>query len=397
MSRSSLTPADAASRDSFAAYHGGFREEPGYLDYGQVGPLSAAVVAETLGQTDRLSRARFGSLDNLAGQEGRALSAVAQATGFALDQIVLQPGTSSGLMHTLFGLTGEVLLSPADFPSLPFAAARAAETLHVVTPLWLGLGSNRGRITPGLIREQLTDSVGAVAVCLVDSRTGFRVDLDGIRQVIGDRLLIVDAMQGFGVVDAPWEVADVVATGGQTWLRAGAGTGFLALSDRARECLVPVFSAVAGADPGRDGGRPWDEITRPQRGAAAFRIGSGDPIAHARFAAALEDLDTVGVPRVQAAVAGNVDALIDLADEHAIPMLSSRDERDRAGIVVLEPPPELLTALSASLYNHGVTVTVQGGTVRLSVHAALAPATLDMVRAAFTAYSTSAWSPTSGY
>lgn len=382
--------ADAAGQAALAAYRAGFLEEPGYLDYGRVGPLSAAVVAETLGQTDLLSRARFGSLDDFWTQEARAVSAVSRATGFRDDQIALQPNTTSGLMHALFGLTGEVLLSPGDFPSLPFAAARAAQALHVVTPLWLGLDADHGRVTPGLIRDQLTDSVGAVAVCLVDSRTGFRVDLDGIRQVIGDRLLIVDAIQGFGVVDAPWEVADVVVTGGQKWMRAGWGTGFLALSDRALECLVPVFSGFAGAEPGDDGGLPWDVITRPRDGAGAFQVSNGDAVAYARFAAALDETDAAGVERVEAAVADNVSQLIELADEYAVPVLSSRDERERAGILVLDPPQELLTLLSASLHNHGVTVTVRGGTVRLSVHAALSSDTVDMVRAAFTSYATAA-------
>ncbi|RJT86944.1 aminotransferase class V-fold PLP-dependent enzyme [Cryobacterium melibiosiphilum] len=348
------------------------------------------MVAETLGQTDLLSRARFGSLDDLDHQQERAISAVSHATGFRGDQIALQPNTTTGLMHALFGLTGEVLLSPADFPSLPFAAARAAEALHVVTPLWFDASSDHGRVTPGLIRDQLTESVAAVAVCLVDSRTGFRVDLDGIRQVIGDRLLIVDAIQGFGVVDAPWEVADVVATGGQKWMRAGWGTGFLALSDRALERLVPVFSGFAGAETGEDGGDPWDVITRPAAGAGAFQVSNGDAIAHARFAAALDEINAVGVPQIDAAVADNVSQLIDLADEYAVPVLSSRDERERAGIVVLDPPRELLTLLSASLHNHGVTVTVRGGTVRLSVHAELPGETVDMVRAAFTSYSTAA-------
>ncbi len=39
-------------------------------------------------------------------------------------------------------------------------------------------------------------------VSLVDFRTGYRADLAALRDVIGDRLLIVDAIQGFGAVDA---------------------------------------------------------------------------------------------------------------------------------------------------------------------------------------------------
>jgi len=362
----------------------GFTEEPGYLDYGRVGPVSAAVAAEMLGQFDTLSHARFGSLDNLRGQDVRAREAVARVIGFRPDQVALQPNTTSGLMQAIFGLTGGVLLSPGDFPSAPFAAARAAEALHVVSPVWLD--THGDRVTPGLIKSQLTPAVSAVVVNLVDARTGHRVDLDGIRQVIGDRLLIVDAIQGFGVVDAPFEVADVVASGGQKWARAGWGTGFLALSDRAADTLVPVFSGYVGTDIDE----PWDEILPPSHGAGAFRVGNGDPIAEARFAAALEDIHAVGIAGIESAVAENVTQIIDLADEFAVPITSSRDERERAGIVVLEPPTEQLTLLQASLHNHGVTVTTRGGTIRLSVHAALSADTLDMLRGALTSYSTAA-------
>ncbi|KGJ80355.1 hypothetical protein GY21_02530 [Cryobacterium roopkundense] len=362
----------------------GFTEEPGYLDYARVGPVSTAVAAEMLGQFDVLSHARFGSLDNLRGQDARAREAVAAVTGFRPDQVAMQPNTTSGLMQAIFGLTGGVLVSPGDFPSAPFAAARAAEALHVVSPVWLETEGDR--VTPGLIKSQLTTAISAVVVSLVDARTGHRADLDGIRQVIGDRLLIVDAIQGFGVVDAPFAVADVVASGGQKWIRAGWGTGFLALSDRAVDTLVPVFSGYVGTDVDE----PWDEVLPPSQSAAAFRVGNGDPIAEARFSAALEDLASVGIAGIETAVAENVTQIIDLADEYAVPVVSSRDERERAGIVVLEPPPEQLTLLQASLHNHGVTVTTRGGTVRLSVHAALSNDTLDMLRGALTSYSTAA-------
>ncbi|MBG6057260.1 selenocysteine lyase/cysteine desulfurase [Cryobacterium sp. MP_M5] len=370
--------------DAIDRFAEGFLEEPGYLDYARVGPMSASVVAETLGQSEVLSRVRYGSLAHLHEQDERLRTAVAQATGFRADQVVCEPNTTTGIMQAMFGLTGAVLLSPNDFPTVPFAAVRAAEALRVVEPVWLA--TEHGRVTPGEIREQLTPATVAVAVCLVDSRTGHRADLDGIRQVIGDRLLIVDAIQGFGIVDAPYEVADVVASGGQKWTRAGWGTGFLALSDRAVERLVPVFSGFAGTDTAE----PWDEVLPPSRSANAFRVSNGDPIAQARFAAALDDVAQVGIGRIEAAVAVNVSELIDLADEFAIPVVSSRDERERAGIVVLEPPKAQLTVLTAALHNHGVTATTRGGTVRLCAHAVLSVDTVDMLRGAFTSYATAA-------
>ncbi|MBW8873203.1 MAG: aminotransferase class V-fold PLP-dependent enzyme, partial [Leifsonia sp.] len=246
-------------------YARGFGEEPGYLDYGRVGPLSAAVRAETFGQYEILSKARYGTIDRMRAEDERLRDAVSALTRFPADQVVFQPNASSGLLHAAFGLTGgDVLLSLAEFPSITYAAQRAAQALRVITPTWLE--TDHGRVTPARIREQVTDSTSAVMVSLVDSRTGYLADIDGIRQVIGDRLLIVDAIQGFGVVDAPWEVADVVVSGGQKWMRAGWGTGFLALSERAIDHLTPVFSGWTGSGPEQ----PWDEVLEPARGARAF-------------------------------------------------------------------------------------------------------------------------------
>jgi selenocysteine lyase/cysteine desulfurase len=367
--------------DDFTA---GFTEEPGYLDYARVGPLSTVVAEEVLGFTQVLQRARHGSLDNLLEQDARLRAAAAAVTGIPAEQIVAQPNTTQGLMHAMFGLTGGVLLSAFEFPSLPIAAVRAQEALHTVQPVWLE--TDHGKVTPGQIREQLESNVAAVAVSLVDSRTGYLCDIEGIRQVIGDRLLIVDAIQGFGVVDAPWEAADVVLTGGQKWCRAGWGTGIMALSARAIDRLTPVFSGFSGTEEAE----PWGEVPPPAPDARAFRISHQDPVAAARFAAALEEIDRVGVPAINDAVTVGVSRAIGLADEFAIAVVSSRDERERAGIVVLEPPAEQVTLLTASLHNHGVTATTRLGQVRLSLHAATSEETFDMLRGAFVSYSTAA-------
>jgi selenocysteine lyase/cysteine desulfurase len=362
-------------------YQERFDEEPGYLDYARVAPMGRAALEEQTALSSVLEHARFGSLEVLATQHDRLKDAVAALGGFRPDQVVFQPGTTQGLMHTMFGITGGVALAPTEFPALTFAVTRAASTLGVLAPLWLE--TEDGRVTPGNLRDQLTSSVVAVAVSLVDYRTGYLVDLDGIRQVIGDRLLIVDAAQAFGVVDAPFEVADVVAAGGQKWARAGAGSGFLAVSDRARDHLTPVWSGLAGAE---DGG--YDTVTDPLPGAAAYQVSYADAIAAGRLAAALEEIAAVGIPALHDEIAGNVSRIIDLADEYALPVVSPRAEAERAGIVVVEPLPEQLTVLAASLHNHGITATVRDTAVRLSAHATVDEETFAMLRAALVSFST---------
>jgi hypothetical protein len=146
------------------------------------------------------------------------------------------------------------------------------------------------------------------------------------------------------------------------------------------------MSGFPGTDEPHGSRLPWDEVPPPARAASAFRVTNADGLAQARFAAALEEIAVVGVPAIEAAVAANSDRVIGLADEFGIPVRSSRDGRERAGIVVLEPAPERLTALGAALHNHGITATGRGGTVRLSTHARLAEETVTMLQDAFTAY-----------
>ncbi|MDY0944750.1 aminotransferase class V-fold PLP-dependent enzyme [Frigoribacterium sp. CFBP9039] len=365
----------------------GYTDEPGYFDFAKWGPISRPVVEEERALVDVQARARFGSEVALTEQAGRVRRAVSAVVGFPADQVVFQPDTSSGLVHTLFGLTGQVLMSPRDYPSGPVAATRAAAAMRVLEPVWMDL--DHDVVTPAVVQRHLTDRVTAVAVSLVDYRTGYLVDLEGIRQVIGDRLLIVDAIQGFGVVDAPYGVADVIASGGQKWVRAGWGTGFLALSERASATLTPVFSGVAGTEL-RLGGS-YHETLPTLPGAEAFQITNPDPIAQARFSTALEGIASVGVAAISREIADRASRLIDIADEFALPVVSPRDEAERAGIVVLEPSPEQMTTLTAALLNHGVTATVRDTTVRLSVHLSTDDDSFDLLRGALTSFGTTVY------
>lgn len=365
--------------DAFVA---GFSEEPGYLNHPRLSPIGEHALAEERAMADVLSHARFGSFATLDDQDERVRTAVAALVRMRADQVVFQPSTSQALMHVMFGLTGGVAASTGEFPSVGYAIERAAQSLGVLVPH--AITPEHERVTPGVVRDQLASSVVAVVVSLVDYRTGHLVDLEGIRQVIGDRLLIVDAIQGAGIVDAPWELADVIASGGQKWLRAGQGTGFLALSDRAREQLTPVWSGwLAHGTP-----ELLHEVVEPASDAGAFRVGYADSFAQARLAGAVDAVMAAGVPSIRAVIEERTARIIDIADEAGVEVASPREDAERAGIVVLEPHPEFVSALSAALHNHGVSATVRGGRVRLGAHVSTDDTTLEMLRAALGEFST---------
>ncbi|MCJ1713266.1 aminotransferase class V-fold PLP-dependent enzyme [Curtobacterium sp. VKM Ac-2922] len=366
-------------------YAAGFSEDPGYLDHAAFGPVQTAVLEEQRVLGTIQAHMRFGAMDTLDEQDARVRAVAARLVGRREDQVVSQTATTPGLLHTAFGLTGGVLVAADDYPSMPLALASAASaTGGRVRPVVIESGA--GWVTPSLVRSRLQDGddVAAVAVSLVDWRTGYRTDLAAMREVIGDRLLIVDAIQGFGVTDAAYEAADVVATGGQKWLHAGWGTGFVAFSDRALDRLRPALS-------GPHGTTGWPaEVPSVKPGAAGFTMTRIDPVAQARMAVALERLTAVGVAAVQERVSDRVERVFAIADEFGLEVESSRDPAERAGIVVLRPAAGKLTALSAALHNHGVTTSTRSGNVRVSVFASTTDETLDMFRDACISYATSA-------
>lgn len=358
--------------DAFVA---GFSEEPGYLNHPRLSPIGEHALAEERAMADVLSHARFGAFTTLDDQDERVRTSVAALVRTRPDQVVFQPSTSQALMHVMFGLTGGVAASSGEFPAVGYAMARAAQALGVLVPHTIT--PEHERVTPGVVRDQLASSVVAVVVSLVDYRTGHLVDLEGIRQVIGDRLLIVDAIQGAGIVDAPWEVADVIASGGQKWLRAGQGTGFLALSDRAREQLTPVWSGWLA----HGSAELLHDIVEPAPDASAFRVGYADAFAQARLAGAVDAVMAAGVPSIREAIDERTARLIEIADEAGVEVVSPREPAERAGIVVLAPHPEFVSTLAAALHNHGVSATVRAGRVRLGAHVSTGEETFEQLRA----------------
>ena len=363
------------------SYLASFDGEPGYLDWAAFGPLSPAVRSEAQGDTELLGSGRRTSIELVADHEREARELVAELIGTDASHVVLQPSTTYGLMHAIYGLAGGLMLGRGDFPSLTVAATRASEAFGSVQLQWVEPAD--GFMTPDAIRSALSDDTRAVAVSLVDFRTGYRTDLSAIREVIGDRLLIVDAIQGFGAVEADYLAADVVCGNGYKWLRAGRGTGFAWFGDRALERIAPVLSGFQGVE----GDLPVDTVPVPAASARAFSVAGFDTLAAARLATALREVVDVGVAAIEAVLAARATDVIFFADRYEVPVVTPRDPERRAGIVTLEPPPRDAAPLAASLANHGLTVTTRAGRIRVAPHVGTGADTLRLFGDALAAFS----------
>ncbi|EME52904.1 aminotransferase class V-fold PLP-dependent enzyme [Amycolatopsis decaplanina] len=350
-----------------------FGEPAGYLDFARFGPPSHAVLDTTASLLDASTKAGPSTVDDLMRQETRAKAAAARLSGSDTDHTVLLPHTSLGLFQAAFNAPGgEALVSVAEFPANTYPWARA-EQAGRLTVRRLPLGN----VTADAVKAALTPETSMVSVSAVDFRTGYRADLAAIREVVGDRLLVVDGIQGFGVTEAPWEVADVLVVGGQKWLRAGWGTGFAVLSDRALERMEPILSGWTGA---RDPGLFDDEIHPADDTAAAWSISNLSPITSGAFAAALELVEEAGVGAIAGRVAERVGELEEVVKSVGGEVVSAVDRR--AGILAFTLPGHAAEQVGSALANAGIAATVRPEHVRLSPHASTPASAAEQVRTA---------------
>ncbi|MET0134161.1 MAG: aminotransferase class V-fold PLP-dependent enzyme [Kibdelosporangium sp.] len=346
-----------------------FRETTGYLDFARFGPPSTAVLAEQARLAEYSATAGSSTVDDLMRQDLRARASVARLCGTDTDHVVLMPNTSTGLFQVAFGVTGDVLVSSGEFPANTYPWQRAGRAR------WMPAGW----VTPSVVADALTADITAVSVSAVDFRTGFRADLAALREVTGDRLLVVDGIQGFGVVDEPWQVADVLVVGGQKWLRAGWSTGFMVLSDRALQRLDPVLSGWTGAT---DPGLFDDSVHEPERLAAGWSLTNLSPIAAGALNTALELVQQAGIGAIEADIAGHVDALGEVVLRAGGEIVSSHDRPRRAGILAFTMPDIPSETLGAALVAEGITATVRPEHVRLSPHVSTTLETIDRLAVA---------------
>ncbi|MFJ9949446.1 aminotransferase class V-fold PLP-dependent enzyme [Kitasatospora sp. NPDC091207] len=286
------------------AYLRQFDEPAGYLDFARVGPVSADVRTVLTRSAELMHGQGLAALDELDRSVARTARTAAELLDCLPHEIAFVGSTSHGMFAAAHAVRGEgvVLVGRDDFPGAVYPWLRAADHGRLAVRLI------DGPVTADSVRAHLDDRVRAVSVCAVDSATGFRAPLAAIKEVIGpDRVLVVDAIQALGAVDFDADAADVLASGGQKWLRAGWGAALLMVRDRVAGLLEPGLGGWSGViDPIGASHHP-----RPPRpGAVAHTLTNPDGPAVAALGAALELVRAVGVGPINARIGETLDALL---------------------------------------------------------------------------------------
>jgi selenocysteine lyase/cysteine desulfurase len=276
---------------------------------------------------------------------------------------------------------GDVILTPdLEFPAniYPWIGAANARGLK-----HRRLSFPDGVLDEAAFMEAIEDrAVKCVSVSWVGFATGHRADLESIGRLCRLRgvYFVVDAIQGLGArtLDVRAANIDILACGGQKWLLAPWGSGFVYVREElARKLEPPIVSWMApeGTDDFR---RMLDYDATWRDDARRFELISLPFQDFAGMNASLELLAELGPAAVATHVERLADEIVAWAQAHReVTLVTPADRAKRAGIVSVRPPDG--ARVSERLKKAGVVHSFREGAIRLAPHVYN---TIDDVRAA---------------
>jgi selenocysteine lyase/cysteine desulfurase len=357
------------------------RGEVVYLNHAGTGPLPARTAATLADWAARRAEPWRISYDDEFGTLARCRALCASLIGATANEIALMVNTTYGLNVAARCLPLEpgdvVVSSDREFPAnvYPWMSLERSGVVYRRIPCV-------GRLADedAILRALDGPRVRVLTLSWVSFETGLRVDLARLGAACRERDIrfVVDAMQGVGAcaLDVRACHVDFLACGGQKWLLAPWGTGFLYVRHELATTLAPQavgWMAVKGSEDFTqlcnyrldwfDNARRFEVITLPYQDFAAFET-------------SLRMFDAVGHQRVHALVAERATQIVEWATRrNDVQLVTPEDPSRRAGVVSLVPrDPE---TASVRLREAGVIHSLREGAIRLAPHFYTTPEEID--------------------
>ena len=349
------------------------RGEQIFLNHASTGPLpQRAVDALDAVTALRAQPWRF-TVELQFGTLAKARAGCARLLNADPREIALMVNTSYGLNLAARALPFEpgdvVITSDREYPSniYPWMELEAARGVRLVRVPCDGVLPDEEAILAALDQPR----VRAVVLSWVSFATGYRIDVERIGRACRERGIwfVLDAIQGIGAaqLDVRAVDVDVVACGGQKWLLAPWGTGFVWLRPDLVQRLRPVdvswmatrnsddFSRLIDYDfTYREDARRFEMITLPYQDFVGLN-------------ASLDMFFEVGLDEVYAHVHRLTTRIVEWSFHTAgVRLVTPPDAARRAGIVAVAPPDPV--AASERLTAAGVTHSLREGAIRLAPH-----------------------------
>jgi cysteine desulfurase/selenocysteine lyase len=347
--------------------------EQTFLDNAKTGALPASGVAALKRWADlRAEPFRLSTYEDLEVFR-KARELIAKLIGAKVGEIACMHNTSYGINVASLSLplkSGDVVLTyegeyPADvYPWM--SLAKKGVKLELI-PKKDGLQDETR-----LLEELKRPEVRVVTMSWVSFSTGYRADLATIGRECRKRgiYFVVDAIQGVGAMtlDMSKLEIDVLACGGQKWLLAPWGSGFVYVREELARTLDPAVVGWLAMKSSEDFTRMVDYDFKYYDDARRFQINTLPAQDFAALNVSLEMFLALGPESVERHIDGIVSDAVKWAQAHGdkVRLVTPSDPAKRAGVLAIAPkdPVKASKALSEARVFH----SLREGAIRLSPH-----------------------------
>lgn len=310
----------------------------------------------------------IGEFENIVPQVRSQIAELIHATA---DEIALSWNTSVPLNIAAQGLPlvpgDKIIVGRSEFP----ANVYVWENLKRKGVEVIVLPSGAGFTTPDDIRDAIDGRTKAVAISFVSFQNGYRADLEEIGDLCKNSgaVLIVDGIQGVGAIDIDVKRCNVgvLASGGQKWLLAPFGTGFLYCSQDLVNSIFPQFAgwlSVKGMDRAFESivGLPFELVEDARR----FEIGTLAYQDLAGFRESLKLILSVGVIQIQKHIFELLDILVEELRRLPVVIRSPLAPENRSGILSFSCDDAI--SLKLAFRAERIVVSEREKAIRVSPH-----------------------------
>jgi len=342
-----------------------------YLNHAAVSPLPTPTIKATEAQLHDVFESGSMHFRQWLSVKEEARRLLASLLGARPEQVAFMRNTSDSLSTVANGLRWKagdnIVTFRHEFPSNIYPWLRLRETHGVEVRM---CGERNGRVDQEGLCNLIDDRTRLVAISQVQFASGFRANIARLAEATRQRdaLLVVDVIQGLGVVptNVEQEGIDVAAGAGHKWLLTPEGVGYLYLSDRARERIEPTlvgWVSVQSPEDYDNFDQPWNRCT------LAWETGTGPNALIHGLKASLELLASVGTKRISNYLEELTDYLCERLEGVAYDVVSSRTPEDKSQIVCIKHRHGLSSMdLYRRLAEQNIITAPRGDRLRIAPH-----------------------------
>lgn len=342
-----------------------------YLNHAAVSPLPTPTIKATEAQLHDVFENGSMHFRQWLSVKEEARRLLASLLGARPEQVAFMRNTSDSLSTVANGLRWKagdnIVTFRHEFPSNIYPWLRLRDTHGVEIRM---CGERNGRVDQEEMCNLIDNRTRLVAISQVQFASGFRANIARLAEATRqkDALLVVDVIQGLGVVptNVEQEGIDVAAGAGHKWLLTPEGVGYLYLSDRARERIEPTlvgWVSVQSPEDYDNFDQPWNRCT------LAWETGTGPNALIHGLKASLELLASVGTKRISNYLEELTDYLCERLEGLAYDLVSSRTPEDKSQIVCIKHRNGLSSMeLYRRLAEQDIITAPRGDRLRIAPH-----------------------------